>query len=270
MIRPMLASLADAPLEDPLLVYEPKYDGIRAIAEVGGGVTAPGTGSRTVTRPPYLNPSPCPRRVHRLRSSAPRNNRPARPAAHRAPRRAGARIPPHRLAAPSYQHAGPRQRTRPLSGSARSRMGRTDREAHRLGLQIREANARLAQAEDRPRTGIHRRRLDRAAPLARVLRRAAPWILRRGCASRLEARLRRPHGNGFQRTRARPRDEAAAAARSERVPVQAAAQHQRAAALDAARAGRSDQVHRMDGGWKTAPPRVSRAARRQEAAGGAS
>ena len=30
----MLASLADAPLDDPLLVYEPKYDGIRAIAEI--------------------------------------------------------------------------------------------------------------------------------------------------------------------------------------------------------------------------------------------
>jgi bifunctional non-homologous end joining protein LigD len=36
MLRPMLASLADAPLQDPQLVYEPKYDGIRAIAEVGG------------------------------------------------------------------------------------------------------------------------------------------------------------------------------------------------------------------------------------------
>src|SRR5437764_6890640 len=35
MIRPMLASLADAPLQDPNLVYEPKYDGIRAIAEIG-------------------------------------------------------------------------------------------------------------------------------------------------------------------------------------------------------------------------------------------
>src|SRR5437588_5182410 len=35
MIQPMLASLADAPLDDPALVYEPKYDGIRAIAEVG-------------------------------------------------------------------------------------------------------------------------------------------------------------------------------------------------------------------------------------------
>src|ERR1700675_4291548 len=30
----MLASLAEAPLDDPHLVYEPKYDGIRAIVEV--------------------------------------------------------------------------------------------------------------------------------------------------------------------------------------------------------------------------------------------
>src|SRR5436190_7103808 len=37
----MLASLVDAPLKDPRFVYEPKYDGIRAIAEIaprGGGV----------------------------------------------------------------------------------------------------------------------------------------------------------------------------------------------------------------------------------------
>src|SRR3954447_23141790 len=34
MIAPMLASLADAPLDDPQLVYEPKYDGIRAIVEI--------------------------------------------------------------------------------------------------------------------------------------------------------------------------------------------------------------------------------------------
>ena len=33
----MLASLADAPLDDPQLVYEPKYDGIRAIVEVAAG-----------------------------------------------------------------------------------------------------------------------------------------------------------------------------------------------------------------------------------------
>ncbi len=37
MIAPMLASLDEAPLADPSLVYEPKYDGIRAIAEVGAG-----------------------------------------------------------------------------------------------------------------------------------------------------------------------------------------------------------------------------------------
>jgi bifunctional non-homologous end joining protein LigD len=35
ILRPMLASLVDAPLDDPRLVYEPKYDGIRAIAEIG-------------------------------------------------------------------------------------------------------------------------------------------------------------------------------------------------------------------------------------------
>jgi len=34
---PMLASTADAPLDDPQLIYEPKYDGIRAIAAVAPG-----------------------------------------------------------------------------------------------------------------------------------------------------------------------------------------------------------------------------------------
>src|SRR5687767_5382912 len=37
MLKPMLASLEDPPLEDPQLVYEPKYDGIRVIAEVSSG-----------------------------------------------------------------------------------------------------------------------------------------------------------------------------------------------------------------------------------------
>jgi bifunctional non-homologous end joining protein LigD len=37
-IQPMLASLTDAPLDDPHFVYEPKYDGIRAVAEIGDGV----------------------------------------------------------------------------------------------------------------------------------------------------------------------------------------------------------------------------------------
>src|SRR5438128_2002530 len=42
MLKPMLASLADAPLADPGFVYEPKYDGIRAIAEVPAGAAARG------------------------------------------------------------------------------------------------------------------------------------------------------------------------------------------------------------------------------------
>jgi bifunctional non-homologous end joining protein LigD len=36
ILHPMLASLADAPLDDPQLVYEPKYDGIRAMVEIDG------------------------------------------------------------------------------------------------------------------------------------------------------------------------------------------------------------------------------------------
>jgi bifunctional non-homologous end joining protein LigD len=47
----MLASLAEAPLKDAQLVYEPKYDGIRAIVEIGGRVSVRGTGQRTETRP---------------------------------------------------------------------------------------------------------------------------------------------------------------------------------------------------------------------------
>jgi bifunctional non-homologous end joining protein LigD len=45
---PMLATLADAPLRDPNLVYEPKYDGIRALAtvDVGAGRVRVGLASR--------------------------------------------------------------------------------------------------------------------------------------------------------------------------------------------------------------------------------
>jgi len=40
-IRPMLATLEDAPLEDEGLVYEPKYDGIRALVDLAPGGRAP-------------------------------------------------------------------------------------------------------------------------------------------------------------------------------------------------------------------------------------
>src|SRR6478736_2124075 len=39
-MRPMLATLADAPISDPNLVYEPKYDGIRALVTVAPGPRA--------------------------------------------------------------------------------------------------------------------------------------------------------------------------------------------------------------------------------------
>src|SRR4051812_13257882 len=45
-LSPMLATLADAPLQSKLLVYEPKYDGIRAIAEI----QAPRRGQEPIVR----------------------------------------------------------------------------------------------------------------------------------------------------------------------------------------------------------------------------
>jgi bifunctional non-homologous end joining protein LigD len=41
-VRPMLATLSDAPLTSPGLVYEPKYDGIRALVDVAPGRRAGG------------------------------------------------------------------------------------------------------------------------------------------------------------------------------------------------------------------------------------
>src|SRR3990170_3985938 len=41
VVRPMLATLEDAPLESDGLVYEPKYDGIRALVEIDPARRAP-------------------------------------------------------------------------------------------------------------------------------------------------------------------------------------------------------------------------------------
>ena len=49
-----------------------------------------------------------------------------------------------------------RRRPRAVQAGARARLGRADRQARRLALQVRQAHARLAQAEDRPRTGVRR------------------------------------------------------------------------------------------------------------------
>ena len=40
-IRPMLATLEDAPLQHEQLVYEPKYDGIRGLIEIAPGDPVP-------------------------------------------------------------------------------------------------------------------------------------------------------------------------------------------------------------------------------------
>src|ERR671912_643294 len=41
LVRPMLATLEDAPLTSDGLVYEPKYDGIRALVEIDPDRRAP-------------------------------------------------------------------------------------------------------------------------------------------------------------------------------------------------------------------------------------
>jgi bifunctional non-homologous end joining protein LigD len=53
-LQPMLASLADAPLDDPQFVYEPKYDGIRAIVEIGGRVSSQDKDKDKKTRSPIV------------------------------------------------------------------------------------------------------------------------------------------------------------------------------------------------------------------------
>ena len=122
---------------------------------------------------------------------------------------------------------------------ARSRMGRADRQARRLAVQVGQAVARLAQAEDRPRAGVRHRRLDRAAADARVLRRAAARRVRR-----TRSRLHGAHRHRLQRERARARDEAAQAARDEDLPVQDEAEDERAAALGPPGARGADQDSR--------------------------
>src|SRR5262249_26297752 len=158
---------------------------------------------------------------------------------------------------------GARQRPGFVRRGAGARLGRSDREAGGLALQVGQADARLAQGEARARAGVRGRRLDRAAQRALVLRRAA--------ARRLRGRrsgLRRPYRHRVQRERAGARDGAAEAARDPRVALQEPAEDQRAAALGASRAGRAEQVHRVDRRQQAAASGVPRSARGQGAEGG--
>jgi bifunctional non-homologous end joining protein LigD len=73
MLSPMLATLADPPLTDPKLLYEPKYDGIRAIAEVPAG----GKGVRLWSRLGNEKTSQFPEVAAALASWARRRKQPA-------------------------------------------------------------------------------------------------------------------------------------------------------------------------------------------------
>ncbi len=214
----MLASVTPAPLDDPHLVYEPKYDGIRAIAEVGErrpplvaprqredvavpgdrrgapAVGAPAEGARRARRRDRR--AECQGRTRGF-SAAPGTHPSARCDQLHSPTG-----PPHQpLPAPTRptvafivfdllrdgtkdcaigrsssgaQRSSDcfRSASRPRScasatiargdgralydAGARPWMGRPHREARAVALQVRQAHARLAQDQDRPRTGIRR------------------------------------------------------------------------------------------------------------------
>ena len=247
MLRPMLASLADAPLADPQLVYEPKYDGIRAIVEIDAdgprapvvaarqredasvpgdrrgardvGARAQGAARRScstarssrstpkASRPAFRScrggficrrrrqpsgpsspsrpSSPSPVGVHRLRHPARGPHRSSRSAAARAARacssacslpRRHAGAPPAMLRISEMVRGDGRALYKRALASGWEGLIAKQADSR---VSIRQAHAGLAQAEDRPRAGVRDRRLDRAAPDAVVLRRAAARRVRR-------------------------------------------------------------------------------------------
>ena len=190
----MLASLVDATLDDPDFVYEPKYDGIRAVAEIsarGGAVklwsrlgndkaaqfpevvTALQKWARRRTAPLVLDgevvaldakgqPSGFQDLQRRSESCAFIVFDILRDGATDLRRRplVERRQALERLLGKTTSSTIRIREMRRRHGTPRTRAregGRPDREARRLGLSRRQAHARLAQA--RPRAGIRRRRL---------------------------------------------------------------------------------------------------------------
>ena len=293
MLKPMLASLADAPLVDPGLAYEPKYDGIRAIAEVSADgavrlwsrlgndktsqfpeIAAALTRWARRRRSPVVldgeivaldakgRPTGFQQlqgRIHvagevdtlpghaqvafiafdllqrRRHRSAERPLLERRAALERLlmQRRQGRR--------PSAERARSRRRPRALRSGDGQRLGRPHRQTDRLPLPVGQADARLAQAEDRPGAGIRRRRLDRAETRARVFWRAAARRLRGG-----RARLRRSYRHRIRRAGAGAADDTVATARHDDLSVQDSAEEQRARRTGSSHARRAGQVHRVD------------------------
>jgi ATP-dependent DNA ligase len=70
-VRPMLASLEPAPLVDEAFVYEPKYDGIRALIEIEPGRDPAGVSIVSRLGNDKTAPVPRDRRAPRSRSASP-------------------------------------------------------------------------------------------------------------------------------------------------------------------------------------------------------
>ena len=167
-----------------------------------------------------------------------------------------------------HQRAGDRRRPRAARAREGRRMGRADRQGSAVTLPVGPPQPVVAQAQTSPRAGIRRRRLDRAAQHAAVLRGAAARRVSasgdrgsgvRGHGAGLITDLRRPHGHGVRSARARAGVEAAQGARDEAVAVRRQDQEQRNRALGAARARRAGPLHGVDRRWEPAPSGVSRA-----------
>ena len=163
MLKPMLASLADAPLDDPELVYEPKYDGIRAIAEIApNGRRAALVAARQ--REDARSFPRSPRRSSRGRAAAS-----ARGRARRRDRRARREGRADRLPAATGRIHSRRERRNP-SAPAAARPASSPRRVHRLRPAARRHDRLCAIG-----------RCSSAARRSSALFRRAP--ARRSCAS---------------------------------------------------------------------------------------
>ena len=91
-----------------------------------------------------------------------------------------------------------RRRPGALRARQRTRVGRPDREAGRFAIRERQEDVRLAENEDRPRTGVRRWRMDRPAERPHRAGSSSPRRLRRE-----NARLHRPRRHRVRRARAR-------------------------------------------------------------------
>ena len=204
-------------------------------------------------------------RLRRLRHPARRRRRSAPADPHPPPRPARADL--RRVGIVGGAARRVRRRRRPASLRARGRagLGGARRQARRLALRERPAQPDVDQAEAEEDRVAGRRRLDRAARDAAVLRRAGARRVHerrartRRCATSATSAAASP-------TRADAHRQAAASLRHRSVAVRRPGAGQRERPLGAADAGRRGHVHRLDQRAAPAPRRVSRPARRRRSA----